>query len=611
MEYVEGQSLDQALYQSTSAIDIEKTTSYLFQIAQALLFVHEQGLIHRDLKPSNIFLTPDDKIKLLDFGIARLEQANFNLTTTAEALGTPYYMSPEQSSKEPLDLRTDIYSFGIMAYELLTKERPYQSSSQFDLYIKHAAGEIPSAKDTNPNIPPWLDGMIKTCMQKDKQRRYQSMLEVVAVILENSPLLGEDESLREKLNSIDKKVAVTRHKKNSDADHEECFFRSVKRIATVFVMVMLFLMAWYSPIGTYSNVTLLRTLFSLRGELAPPKEVVIVSLDDLTYQHFGVSTRKPFPRKYIAAALQKIHETKPKLVIIDARAQKENDDELGDSALEAAIGSGPTTLMKWELKNTSLSEDQQGPENTLKYYNDPRFTKVALAEIDPSVPSSNGVVMNVGLDNKNGKIYKNINEKIPVKFALTRAGLSNLAEPDNNEYINFYGKPNRITSISLYKIISGNYNFKDKIVLMGQKSLSRTDVPGDYDVLSTSGSWTDYFGVEIQATIVANLLENNFIKRFPETFENLLLALISGFMFLFLLSKRPSQAIRFFTEALIGWFAVTAWVFLHYKFLIPGVSLMFISSFIVSAGIWFFYGNTKEKTLTKAENMTKIKFNDD
>src|SRR6185436_13789930 len=128
MEYVEGQPLNRAA--AGGALDIAARLEIVRQVAQALQHAHERGVLHRDIKPGNILVTRDRRIKVADFGIGKLlSSGGADLTRTGQMLGSPAYMSPEQIKGEKLDGRSDLFSLGVVTYELLTGARPFPGDS--------------------------------------------------------------------------------------------------------------------------------------------------------------------------------------------------------------------------------------------------------------------------------------------------------------------------------------------------------------------------------------------------------------------------------------------------------------------------------------------------
>ncbi len=140
MEYLDGGDLRQKIKEGIPERD---AISYLRQIASALSAVHAQGVLHRDLKPANIMLRKDGSIALIDFGLAKRAKLENEITDKGEIFGTPYYMSPEQGHGNSVDVRSDIYSLGVIFYEMLTGDKPYKADTAMGIIYKHAQAPIP------------------------------------------------------------------------------------------------------------------------------------------------------------------------------------------------------------------------------------------------------------------------------------------------------------------------------------------------------------------------------------------------------------------------------------------------------------------------------------
>lgn len=156
----------------------EIAITYMTHIAYGLDAIHSAGIIHRDLKPANIMFRGDDSLALADFGISKKLDQEMDLTTVGQVLGTPVYMSPEQGTGKDIDHRSDLYSAGILLYELLTGERPYQANTPAALIYKHIYDPI-------PRLPAALEryqAIIDKAMAKDPGDRYQSAREFIAVL---------------------------------------------------------------------------------------------------------------------------------------------------------------------------------------------------------------------------------------------------------------------------------------------------------------------------------------------------------------------------------------------------------------------------------------------
>ncbi|MDJ0760395.1 MAG: serine/threonine-protein kinase [Woeseiaceae bacterium] len=140
MEYLGGGDLRQRI---SAGITEKEAVSYLRQIASALDAVHGVGILHRDLKPGNVMLRDDGSVALIDFGLAKRMRLKLALTDSGEIFGTPYYMSPEQGHGNDIDERSDIYSLGVIFYEMLTGHKPYESDSAMGIIYKHAQAPVP------------------------------------------------------------------------------------------------------------------------------------------------------------------------------------------------------------------------------------------------------------------------------------------------------------------------------------------------------------------------------------------------------------------------------------------------------------------------------------
>ncbi len=179
MEYVEGESLRGLL--TRQPLSISQALSYGATLASTVAVAHEAGIVHRDLKPDNVMLDRYGHLKVLDFGIAKIEtdpttgQGGDGLVTEqGRVLGTPGYMSPEQATGKPLDYRTDIFSICVMLYEMLTGSLPFEGSSSIDVIIATSRDEPRPAPEINPQVTPALDGVLRACMAKDPAQRWVS-----------------------------------------------------------------------------------------------------------------------------------------------------------------------------------------------------------------------------------------------------------------------------------------------------------------------------------------------------------------------------------------------------------------------------------------------------
>jgi eukaryotic-like serine/threonine-protein kinase len=185
MERLEGESLKQHI--AGHAMEIDKVLDVGVQVADALVASHAKNIVHRDIKPANIFLTPSGQVKVLDFGLAKLVHnlgteddagADNSLTAVGVIPGTAVYMSPEQARSETVDARSDLFSFGVVMYEMATGKKPFTGNNSLVTLEAVLHSKPVPPRDLNPKIPVELEGIIGKAMEKNRNHRYQSAAEM-------------------------------------------------------------------------------------------------------------------------------------------------------------------------------------------------------------------------------------------------------------------------------------------------------------------------------------------------------------------------------------------------------------------------------------------------
>jgi serine/threonine-protein kinase len=194
MEYIEGRNL-KTLITEKNKFSWDEIADLIAQIGEALDYAHRKGIIHRDIKPANIILTTDSKVKITDFGIAKV--ASSNLTTTGQFLGTPNYMSPEQVSGAPVDGRSDIFSLGVVLYELLTNRKPFQGDNLTAISYKIVHEDFTPPADLSADIPPEFNPIVARAMAKDPWNRYQRGKDLALALYQLKAHMEEQKALQE------------------------------------------------------------------------------------------------------------------------------------------------------------------------------------------------------------------------------------------------------------------------------------------------------------------------------------------------------------------------------------------------------------------------------
>ena len=224
MEYVHGEDL-KSMIRMSGSLSIGMVLSVGKQVCDGLAEAHSLGVVHRDLKPQNIMIDKGGNAKIMDFGIARSVKDK-GITGAGVMIGTPEYMSPEQAEAKEVDQRSDIYSLGVVLYEMATSQVPFAGETALSIAMKHK-GEIPkNPKQFNPHIPDDLSGVILKCLEKDRAKRYQNASEV-----------------RAELEKIEKGVPTTERvvpKQNTMTSREITVKFNLRRLKTPALLIAVF-----------------------------------------------------------------------------------------------------------------------------------------------------------------------------------------------------------------------------------------------------------------------------------------------------------------------------------------------------------------------------------
>src|SRR5918999_107132 len=176
-EYVEGETLKQRIAR-LGGLEVQEAVAYAIEVARGLTVAHSRQMVHRDVKPQNVLIDPDGRAKLTDFGISRQLEKD-GLTATGRVLGTTDYVAPEQALGHGADPRSDVYSLGVVLYEMLTGEVPFHADSQVGVAMKHVNEELPDVQRRRPEVSAATALVVERATAKDPAQRYQRIEEMI------------------------------------------------------------------------------------------------------------------------------------------------------------------------------------------------------------------------------------------------------------------------------------------------------------------------------------------------------------------------------------------------------------------------------------------------
>ncbi|MFV9567388.1 Stk1 family PASTA domain-containing Ser/Thr kinase [Thermoanaerobacter mathranii] len=265
MEYINGHTLKKLISENGGPLEVKRAIEIARQVCKALDHAHKNRIIHRDIKPQNILVTEEDVAKVTDFGIARAANGS-TITYTGDVVGTAYYFSPEQAKGGIVDERTDIYSLGIVLYEMLTGKVPFEGDSPISVALKHIQEQIIPPSTLNEKVPKELDQIVLKATQKDVNLRYQTaadFLKDLDTFLRNPKELNFKEEEITKTRVIPSKD-VEELKKAAQKKEKEKKRRNVIKKITIALLILL-LMASLS----YGTIYVLNNFFKVNDVVVP------------------------------------------------------------------------------------------------------------------------------------------------------------------------------------------------------------------------------------------------------------------------------------------------------------------------------------------------------
>jgi serine/threonine-protein kinase len=178
MEYFPSHTLGSEVV-NDKPMELKRAVGFGMDICTGMTVAHQVGIVHRDLKPANVLINQEGLLKIVDFGVAAAQrEGDTQLTKTGYVIGSPKYMAPEQILGKKVDERADIYALGVIMYEMMTGVPPYSRGDHMSVMYQHVQGKARNPHEINPNLPPGLSDIVVRCMSVDKNKRFQTMIEL-------------------------------------------------------------------------------------------------------------------------------------------------------------------------------------------------------------------------------------------------------------------------------------------------------------------------------------------------------------------------------------------------------------------------------------------------
>jgi serine/threonine protein kinase len=298
MEYVDGLSLKdrlEALAEQDSYLPWDEVVRIMTAVGEALAYAHERGMVHRDVKPANIMFNEDGEVILTDFGIAKMVGSQ-DLTASGAMVGTPAYIAPEVAEGRQVDGQSDIYSLGVVLYQVLTGSLPFEADTPIGVALKHIQEPLPSAREVRPDLPAAIEPVLERAMAKDPDDRYQTAIDFVADLRQAMASVGQGAALTD--GALDAKVSEedqSADDSSADADSSVSLRRRWWRLAALGAGVLLLLGA-IGVLASRNQVRLLANLASSEATITPSSTSLSAAALEQTQESMSrTSTPEPTP----------------------------------------------------------------------------------------------------------------------------------------------------------------------------------------------------------------------------------------------------------------------------------------------------------------------------
>ncbi len=364
MEYIDGISLKDYIEQQR-VVKIKEAVHFTTQILRALMQAHAKGIVHRDIKPQNIMLLSNGQIKVTDFGIARMSTSRTS-TITDKAIGSVHYIAPEQARGANTDARADLYSVGVMLYEMLTGKLPFEASSAVSVAVMQLQADPKMPRAINPNIPVGLEEITMQAMQKDPAKRYQSAAEMLQDIedFKRNPGIRFDYKYVAEDNIKYRKASDAAKEAEAEEEYKSPVIPVMSGIATAFVLVALvFAVLFADASGIFKKNTSEQT--DLPNFVGQEYNAIIQSKK---YDYIFFKEEK-FSSEYAEG-------------VVMEQTPKPNKRVYSTSKVTLYVSKGPERLMVPDYQNMTFSQyTQQLTSLGLKYVDMPVYDDSKPADI--------------------------------------------------------------------------------------------------------------------------------------------------------------------------------------------------------------------------------------